>query len=119
MLRFPDQHFSVACLCNVGNANPEKRAEKAAEVYLGAIMQPAHVAQSGEKGVTLTPEQMAALSGMYRDPDKRNVARISVANGNLQLEIYGGKFGLRALSATQLVLADLPADITLTFELAQ
>ncbi len=34
LLRFPDQHFSVACLCNVASANPEKRADEVAEIYL-------------------------------------------------------------------------------------
>ncbi len=117
LLRFPDQHFSVACLCNLANANPEKRAEKVAEVYLGDLMQSGQVApHTGDKAVTLTPQQMAAIAGMYRDPEKRNVAQVSVVNGKLQLEIYGGTFVLRALSATQFVLADLPADITLSFE---
>src|SRR6267143_334462 len=40
LLRFPEQHFSVACLCNVGNANPTKRAHEVADVYLGSLMQP-------------------------------------------------------------------------------
>jgi CubicO group peptidase (beta-lactamase class C family) len=38
LLRFPEQHFSVACLCNAGNADPEKRAEQTAEVYLAKLM---------------------------------------------------------------------------------
>src|SRR5271170_4169171 len=38
LLRFPDQHFSVACLCNVGDANPSRRATEVADVYLGSLM---------------------------------------------------------------------------------
>src|ERR1700730_16907113 len=38
LLRFPEQHFSVACLCNVGNANPSKRANQVADVYLAGLM---------------------------------------------------------------------------------
>jgi CubicO group peptidase (beta-lactamase class C family) len=34
LLRFPDQHFSVACLCNVGNADPGKRADRVAGIFL-------------------------------------------------------------------------------------
>lgn len=121
LLRFPDQHFSVACLCNLANANPEKRAEEVAEVYLGRLMKPDVAAHAGERtkaspGITLTPEQITAFTGMYRDPEKRNVARVSVVDGKLKLKIFGGSFALRAISATRLVFADLPADITLTFE---
>ena len=38
LLRFPEQHFSVACLCNLANANPEKRARQVADVFLGSEM---------------------------------------------------------------------------------
>src|SRR5258708_24568126 len=39
-LRFPDQHFSVACLCNVGNAGATRRAHQVADIYLGNLMKP-------------------------------------------------------------------------------
>src|SRR6266705_6280065 len=38
LLRFPEQHFSVVCLCNVAKANPEKRAHEVADVFLAAEM---------------------------------------------------------------------------------
>src|SRR5229473_111794 len=31
LLRFPEQHFSVACLCNVGDAGPTRRAQQVAK----------------------------------------------------------------------------------------
>src|SRR5712671_2372535 len=40
LLRFPDQHFSVACLCNVGNAGATRRAHQVADIYLGSLMKP-------------------------------------------------------------------------------
>lgn len=33
-LRFPDQGFSVACLCNLGTINPGELARRVADVYL-------------------------------------------------------------------------------------
>ena len=39
LLRFPEQHFSVACLCN-GGVRASKRAYKVAEVYLERSMKP-------------------------------------------------------------------------------
>jgi CubicO group peptidase (beta-lactamase class C family) len=40
LLRFPGQHFSVACLCNLGNENPTKRAHAVADVHLAALLKP-------------------------------------------------------------------------------
>src|ERR1700686_3274515 len=40
LLRFPEQHFSVACLCNVGDAGPARRAHQVADIYLGSLMKP-------------------------------------------------------------------------------
>src|SRR5262249_31001461 len=71
LLRFPEQHFSVACLCNVGNANPGKRANRVADIYLGTLMKE-KVAEknSGDADskahlVTLTAEQLRGLDGEY------------------------------------------------------
>lgn len=119
LLRFPDQHFSVACLCNLGNANPEKRADQVAAVYLGGLMKPDDspaASLTSPAGVALDSAQMAAVTGMYRDPAKGSVARISEAKGRLRLEIHGNTFGLSAISPTQFVLADPPLDVKLTFE---
>jgi CubicO group peptidase (beta-lactamase class C family) len=122
LLRFPEQHFSVVCLCNLANANPEKRAEKVADIYLGELMKPKDgTVAAGENvktpaSVALTREQMATLSGIYRNPAKGNVARVSAGDGKLQLEFYGSKFGLRPLGSSQFVLTDFPVDAKVTFD---
>src|SRR5467141_1297659 len=48
LLRFPDQHFSVACLCNVGNAGPTRRARQVADVYLAGLMKPREISERTE-----------------------------------------------------------------------
>jgi hypothetical protein len=117
LLRFPDQHFSVACLCNLSNANPEKRAEQVAEVYLQNLLQPettdGHIPETSTQ---LSPEQMAAISGMYRNRTEGSIARVSVVEGKLQLEIYGRTVALRALTPTEFVPVGFPVDISLTFD---
>src|SRR5467141_1935516 len=40
LLRFPEQHFSVACLCNLGSASPSNRARRVADIYLASGMKP-------------------------------------------------------------------------------
>lgn len=120
LLRFPDQHFSVACLCNVGNADPEKRADRVADVYLGSLMKADRRSDQGSQTptATLTSEQLSAVSGMYRNAATRNIVRVSVADGKPQFEIYGSTFRLRALSPTEFAPVNFPIDAKLTFELA-
>lgn len=117
LLRFPDQHFSVACLCNLSNANPEKRAEQVAGVYLKNLLQPekpiSHVPQ---KGVELSPPQMTAVSGTYRNREEKNIARVTTPGGKLQLEIYGRVAPLRAITPTEFVPVDFPVDFSLAFD---
>jgi CubicO group peptidase (beta-lactamase class C family) len=123
LLRFPDQHFSVACLCNLSDTMPGRRADRVADVYLGTLMKPAKPSSpSPEKagataGVALSTAQLAPLTGTYRNAAEGNVARVSIENDKLQWEIFGRKFGLRALSPTQFVPVDFPVDAELTFEL--
>jgi CubicO group peptidase (beta-lactamase class C family) len=40
LLRFPEQHFSVVCLCNRSDSRPGKRADRVADVYLNDLMKP-------------------------------------------------------------------------------
>src|SRR5262245_59603458 len=40
LLRFPDQHFSVACLCNLAEAETTALARAVADVYLAPLLKP-------------------------------------------------------------------------------
>jgi CubicO group peptidase (beta-lactamase class C family) len=114
LLRFPSQHFSVACLCNLANANPEQRANRVADIYLGGLMKPP--ATVGQKTPPdLTAAQLAAFSGMYRSAGGE-VTRISVANHQLQWQISGSGFALRPLTRTEFVPVALSAEAKLSFQ---
>lgn len=118
LLRFPDQHFSVACLCNLANANPEQRADRVADIYLAGLMKPqASLEQKADSraDAALTAAQMSVLSGMYRNPEG-DVAKISATNGKLEWQIFGSSFALRPLSPTEFVPIGFPADAKLTFK---
>jgi hypothetical protein len=71
LLRFPEQHFSVACLCNVGNADPEERAERVADIYLGSLMKPKErkkeeESKKGDKqDLQLPTAQLQSYAGSY------------------------------------------------------
>ena len=56
LLRFPEQHFSVACLCNVANAMPSRRAA-----------------------------ELSAYAGEYASDELAVVYRLGMADGKLTL----------------------------------
>ncbi|HEY2469089.1 MAG TPA: serine hydrolase domain-containing protein [Terracidiphilus sp.] len=96
MIRFPDQHFSSACLCNLATADPSDLNRKVAEIYLKKEMtpaEPAHVAD--EKPVQLTPQQLSAIAGTYLNQDdevirvflKDNALRVANANEDQSYEL--------------------------------
>jgi len=41
LMRFPTEHVSVACLCNLGTAGPTDLVQRVADIYLAGRLQPA------------------------------------------------------------------------------
>jgi CubicO group peptidase (beta-lactamase class C family) len=91
LLRFPEQHFSVACLCNVGNAHPTKRAHEVADVYLGSLMKPKEQrkpeeAEKKEKTeISLTAQQLQSYAGDYWSEELGVAYRLAVADGGIKV----------------------------------
>src|SRR5712675_2502127 len=92
LLRFPDEHFSVACLCNVANASPDKRSHQIADVFLASEMkEPKPAAEkdrrSQEKKETfaIAVDQLKAYSGEFRSDELLATYIIVSENGNLLL----------------------------------
>src|SRR3984893_9623898 len=101
LLRFPEQHFSVACLCNVGNANPSKRANQVADVYLAGLMKakdPKKELDTSRKreisGPPLTAEQLQAYVGDYWSEELGVTYRLGIEDGNLKLVAVLDRSGL-------------------------
>jgi CubicO group peptidase (beta-lactamase class C family) len=95
LIRFPNQHFSVALLCNLASINPSTLSRRIADIYLA----PAFVADSPPITVpALSPqpssEQLKKWAGLYVDPDENDrVMRVRVGDGHLQSGIdLGGRF---------------------------
>jgi CubicO group peptidase (beta-lactamase class C family) len=104
LLRFPEQHFSVVCLCNLANANPEKRAHEVADIFLAEEMKepkPAREAdfEKREKKptVVLAAEKLPAYSGHFRSQELLATYTIGIKDGKLMLQdIQGGDGFMRS-----------------------
>ncbi len=100
LLRFPEQHFSVACLCNRGDADPTRRAHQVADIYLGSIMKPkeenkATKREAAEKKeMALTGEELRAYAGDYWSSELGVTYRLGIVDGKLKIVsmLDGGGF---------------------------
>ena len=83
LARYPDQHVSIAVLCNVSNAGATQRAYDVADLYLA---ERAELKPAPNASYTLKPEDFERLEGLYRsNPDGRALA-IARDSGTLRLE---------------------------------
>jgi CubicO group peptidase (beta-lactamase class C family) len=95
--RFPEQHFSVACLCNLAQASPSRLAYKVADVYLGSLMSkesPKSQEQAGNVKVAAPPKNVQALVGMYRDTQSSELLRLAIRDNKLTANVDDHNFPL-------------------------
>jgi CubicO group peptidase (beta-lactamase class C family) len=100
LLRFQEQHFSVACLCNRGDANPTRRAHQVADIYLGSMMKPKEEKKAAEretaekKEIPLSAEQLRAYTGDYWSGELGVTYRLGIVDGKLKVTdmVNGGGF---------------------------
>ncbi len=91
LLRFPEQHFSVACLCNRGDANPTRRAHQVADIYLGSMMKPKEEKKAAEheaaekKEIPLSAEQLRPYTGDYWSSELGVTYRMGIVDGKLKV----------------------------------
>jgi CubicO group peptidase (beta-lactamase class C family) len=92
LLRFPEQHFSVACLCNLGSANPTSRAHRVADAYLASLMKPREPKKETKqesakekKVISQTAEQLKSYQGDYWSDELGVTYRLGIADGNLKV----------------------------------
>src|SRR6266403_1333057 len=102
LLRFPGKHFSVACLCNLGNARPSNRAQRVADIYLAGVMRPKEEKKKESEEderqkveIRLAEEQVREYRGDYSSDELRVSYRLEAAEGKLKLAIGlpSGAFG--------------------------
>jgi hypothetical protein len=92
LLRFPDQHFSVACLCNRSDGGPSRRADQVAEIYLGSLMKEKPLKKDEEEEsrkarpeISVSRAELGAFAGDYSSDELGVIYRLAIANGKLTL----------------------------------
>ncbi|MGH9796307.1 MAG: serine hydrolase domain-containing protein [Candidatus Acidiferrales bacterium] len=127
LLRFPEQRFSVATLCNVGSSDPSRLARQVAELYLSSAMTPvarratsaagagSETAQGGAE--TTTAAQLEKYAGVFRNAENGGLRRVSVRDGKLRIDSFGAaSMELRAMGGDRFSVADPPSATEIAFD---
>jgi hypothetical protein len=117
MVRYPEQHFSVAVLCNSAEADPIRLASQVADLVLAKEIK-AEGAATGAKepaakstagtAVVLTAEQMAAFTGLYWNREDDAFVKTFVKEGKLEGYMGGEELVLRPFGESRFHIADKP-----------
>ena len=86
LLRFPQQKFSVVCLCNVANANPGSLTRQVADLYLADRLKPEVSAEAGSMVVPrfeVSEGELERYAGHYWNAVAGTSRRILVRGGRL------------------------------------
>ncbi|MEE8584812.1 MAG: serine hydrolase domain-containing protein [Acidobacteriota bacterium] len=89
-LRFPEQRFSLACLCNLAQTNPASLARQVADIYLEKELQtkePEPAAKKATPEVRLGQGELSRLSGTYWSDDRGAAVQIRGQDGKLMFQL--------------------------------
>lgn len=115
LLRFPDQHLSMACLCNKGEIQPGELTKKVADIYLAdQFKEPRPVrADPSAKSVTVSEERLKHYAGLYWKKEDEQTFRIVLKDGKLFLApSQENRYEMAALSENRFQLMISPVAVT-------
>jgi CubicO group peptidase (beta-lactamase class C family) len=112
LIRFPDQHFSAAVLCNSAETNPSALARQVADIVLAKDLKPTEATPTKEPAknvvATLTAEQMAAIAGLYWNKEEDDFEKVQVKDGKLQIQLGSEFRTLKPAGEAHFHVADVP-----------
>ncbi len=99
MIRFPEQRFSVAVLCNRSDGSPQEKARQVADHYLASLLEPKQdtVQDSTAKAISLDESELTrrkpnsseleAYSGIYFSPELQVSYELKVLKDRLVFQV--------------------------------
>lgn len=110
MTRFPEQHFSVAVLCNYAGTNPSSLARSVADIYLAQDLKaPEPSAAAPGVAINLTEQQLSGFQGLYWNRDNDQFLRTYLKDGKLRVSFdTENDHALKPVSETFFHIADTP-----------
>ncbi len=113
LIRFPQQHFSVACLCNAGGAAaPGTLAKKVADILLATELAPQATDQkASEQFITLSAEQAKARAGFFLEIRTDQIWKLAAKETELSLVFGDDATPLHPYTADRFRIAQYPVEV--------
>lgn len=122
LLRFPEQRFSVAVLCNLESVNPVRLAQKVADIFLSEELKSQKEAESGlsvTEGIPfiqVPQESLEELTGYYYSGEISSVRQIILREGKLFYHRGPGKESeLAPLGERRFLMLGIPVHLEVSF----
>jgi CubicO group peptidase (beta-lactamase class C family) len=120
LVRFPEQRFSVACLCNVANAEPGVLARRVADFYLADWLSPEVTVDEEESGAavaSVSEQELARFTGYYWNSAAGYSRRLISRDGKLFYQRGpGNETELAPLGGGRFVMVGVGARVEVAFE---
>jgi len=120
VVRYPEQEFAVALLCNLDNigenGNATRLTQQVADIFLSDVLTTpsSSSAIATPARVPLSTEQLAGKVGLYRDTTNDSVGRVFVRNGKLMASAGAGEdpsVELTPVGANRFVVSGTPISV--------
>jgi hypothetical protein len=118
MRRFPEQNFSVICLCNADNIDPDRLVSQVVDIFLADQFK---LGAGGESETIAAPpvnipeKELAGLTGIYVDPiNEATINRFYMEDGKLMINPNfnkGPSYALSPLGQNRFKLVGAPVEI--------
>jgi CubicO group peptidase (beta-lactamase class C family) len=116
MYRFPEQKFSVICLCNNGSISPTSIIEKVADIYLADHFKSSDTARKESprdppKTIQLSENELARFAGVFATPSGEFARRLYVKTGKLWYYEGENEYELAPLGENRFIMLGVPEKI--------
>ena len=120
MIRFPDERFSVICLCNLSNIESGRLTRQVADIYLADVFKKSvalGVVSLPEAKVISVPEkELNAVAGSYFNAASNNFRRLYVKGGKLIYSRGSSESELAPLGDNRFLMLGVPDRVEISFK---
>ena len=117
-LRFPEQRFSLACLCNLAQTNPASLVRQVADIYLEKELpkkKPESAAKKAAPEVRLGQGEISRMSGTYWSDQRGAAVQISGQDGKLKIQLSRSRvYAMKPVDGDRFEVSEL--DLSARFE---
>ncbi len=122
MIRFPEQRFSVAVLCNRSDGSPQEKARQVADHYLASLLEPKpdYIQDSTARAISLGESELKRYVGDFWEATEGFAAETRVDGGKLwAVHSPDRRSELAPVTPHRFRMLDVGADVIVTFVMGE